>query len=315
MKKKIVIIGLFFLLLLSMRFALKSNIPDANEKAKKEKYIHVTLPDANGNWKRVKTDIENVAEPDNFQKAMTYLFTGNEKKKLPAVFPASVDYYDITYNGGKYVEINFKKGYLELPDLQKGICETAMVGTFASFDEIDKVYLYEEGVPILAVNRNSVFGISKQDIRLSFSQEADNQIQQNVMLYFLDPAKNKLVKVERLVKRPVYERIGKTLMRELLVAPEIEGVTAILKPSMQVNEVRIRNRVCYVDFKSEFVKELSLIGVDKKLLIYSIVNTLTDLDEVEYVQFLINGEQPEQYKETEVLSTLFRKNLVFVDSQ
>ena len=59
----------------------------------------------------------------------------------------------------------------------------------------------------------------------------------------------------------------------------------------RLNSIMIRDNVCYVDFSKEFMNVQA--EVNSEIVIYSIVNTLCELSDVNKVQFTIDGEQRE----------------------
>ena len=85
-------------------------------------------------------------------------------------------------------------------------------------------------------------------------------------------------------------------MDELIKGPQTKGNLATVPSETKVRNIMTQDGICYVDLSSEFVSRHSG-GKDKELLtIYSIVNSLTALDDVSKVQFLIEGEKQEEYK-------------------
>ena len=277
------------------------------------KGVAVFLPDGAGRWRAVPTDIPVETAPENLEKAMRYLLTGFPERGLPAVFLPEIAYYGIFVRNETAVEINFKQGYAQMPDLQKGLCEAALVHTFAGFPGIDRIYLYEEGVPLSSLDRNLTFERKAGDVYLSFVDSTERVVTQTETLYFFDERRGKLTAVRQNVSRPVYESRGRALLLALQKGPADPGLGSLLDGEITINDVRIRGGVCYVDFDHDFVKAYSEKGANKFLLVYSIVNSLTSLEKVEYVQFLINGENPEKYNETLALKMLFRKNLVYAE--
>lgn len=308
MKKRILLILTLFLSLVALG-SLRAQI----EMDEAKNYISFYIPDMDGNWKMIRSDIPAKTEGEYLEKTMQYLLEGAANNKFPAVFPYYVDYYSIAMQGNKNLEINFKSGYLRMPDLQRGLCQAALIKTFMGFPEVEGIYLYQEGIPLSLISQLSSWGLSEKGAFINIEENLTEITAEKELLYFYDEGKRKLVGVERKVSRPAYVSREKSLLTELQVSPELEGLTALLKPNIKINDVRARNQVCYVDFGQEFVKEYSEMGIKKQLLIYSIVNTLTNLEEVEYVQFLINGENPEIYVETDSLKGLFRKNHVYID--
>ena len=165
-----------------------------------------------------------------------------------------------------------------------------------------------------SLDRHLAFERRAGDAYLSFADSTERMITETEVLYFFDKQRGKLTAVRQNVSRPVYESRGKALLLALQRDPTEEGLNSLLGSNVTINDVRIRSRVCYVDFDQDFVKFYAEMGANKFFLIYSLVNSLTSLDKVEYVQFLINGENPEKYNETLALKMLFRKNLVYVES-
>ncbi len=306
MKKKSLLILLALLTAATAGYFLK--------EALAPKGISVFLPDQAGNWRAIVTAIPSEATQENLERAMRLLLTGFPERGLAPVFPPEIAYYSVLVQNETAIEINFKQGYAEMPDLQRGLCEAALIHTFTGFSEISRVYLYEEGMPLSSLDRHLAFERRAGDAYLSFADSTERMITETEVLYFFDKQKGKLTAVRQNVSRPVYESRGKALLLALQRDPTEEGLNSLLGSNVTINDVRIRSRVCYVDFDQDFVKFYAEMGANKFFLIYSLVNSLTSLDKVEYVQFLINGENPEKYNETLALKMLFRKNLVYVES-
>lgn len=278
------------------------------------KGISIFLPDEAGNWRAVPTDISDETTPENLERAMRLLLAGFPERGLPTVFSPEIEYYSILRQNETAVEINFKQGYVKMPDLQKGLCEAALVHTFSGFSGLDRIYLYEEGVPLSSLDRHLAFERKVGDAYLSFADSTERIITETETLYFFDEQRGKLTAVRQNVSRPVYESRGQALLTALQKNPAESELESLLDGNITVNDVRIRSGVCYVDFDQDFVKAYAEMGANKFFLIYSIVNSLASLEKVEYVQFLINGENPEKYNETLALKMLFRKNLVYTES-
>ena len=283
------------------------------EQSQATKGIAIYLPDETGNWRAMPTNISQETTPENLERAMQLLLAGFPERGLSTVFSPEISYYSILRRNETAVEINFKKGYAELPDFQRGLCEAALIHTFSGFSGLDRVYLYEEGVPLSSLDRHLVFERKVTDAYLSFADSTKRHITKTEVLYFFDEQKGRLTAVRQKVSRPVYESRGKAMLTALQKSPEEKGLSSLLDTNITINDVRVRNGVCYVDFDSSFVKAYAGMGANKVFLIYSLVNSLTSLEKVEYVQFLINGENPEKYEETLALKMLFRKNLVYAE--
>ena len=110
--------------------------------------------------------------------------------------------------------------------------------------------------------------------------------------------------------------LARLLIQQLLDGPEeLEDVnTSDLKQTIPdgttLNSLTIRDNVCYVDFSREFQNIQT--EVKSEIVIYSIVNTLCELSDVNKVQFTIDGEQKETYGDTKKFNIPFERNLDLV---
>jgi germination protein M len=88
------------------------------------------------------------------------------------------------------------------------------------------------------------------------------------------------------------------------------AVTAAIPADTVLNSTTIRDNICYVDLSEEFTEMIP--GVSSDVVIYSIVNTLCELSNVNKVQFLIDGEPQDKYGETLEFYLPFERNLDLV---
>ena len=58
-------------------------------------------------------------------------------------------------------------------------------------------------------------------------------------------------------------------------------------------------QICFVNFSSEFVTKHSGGSAGEAMTVYSIVNSLTELKNVDKVQFLVEGNKIDVYKHLE----------------
>ena len=67
-----------------------------------------------------------------------------------------------------------------------------------------------------------------------------------------------------------------------------------------MNNAVLKNNVIEIDLSKEFIENQNG-GIEKaKLSIYSIVNTLTELNEVNSIKLLIEGKEVEKFKDLDL---------------
>ncbi len=119
-----------------------------------------------------------------------------------------------------------------------------------------------------------------------------------VSLYFNQKDTNKLipearrVDVKDLVKDPY-----NTLMKLLIEGPKNEGLEKVIPEGTKVNKIELKNGIIYLDLTKEFIDNHPGGAEAESRTVYSIVNTLTGLNEVEAVKINIDGYEEEGFKD------------------
>ena len=113
-----------------------------------------------------------------------------------------------------------------------------------------------------------------------------------VKLYFKNKetgeldTESRLIDVKNLANNP-YE----LLVKMLIEGPKNEKLERLIPEGTKVNKVELKKNVVIVDFFEGFIKNHPSGVEAESKTIYSIVNTLTELTEVDGVKILINGEE------------------------
>lgn len=81
--------------------------------------------------------------------------------------------------------------------------------------------------------------------------------------------------------------LEEAVVRELLAGPDLEGVRTVIPGTANLLGVNVEDKTAYVDFAREGMHGGSL---EETFTINQIVASLTELDSVDRVQFLIDGE-------------------------
>ena len=99
-------------------------------------------------------------------------------------------------------------------------------------------------------------------------------------------AESRLIDVKNLANNP-YE----LLVKMLIEGPKNEKLERIIPEGTKINKVELQKNVIIIDFFEGFIKNHKGGVNEESKTIYSIVNTLTELTEVDGVKILINGEE------------------------
>ncbi len=112
-----------------------------------------------------------------------------------------------------------------------------------------------------------------------------------ITLYFADNQANLLVPEKRLVY--ISSTLAKQMIIELINGPQTEGLYPTLPEGTKLSELYIAENIAYVDLSEEVIKNHPGGSAAEIMSVYSIVNTLTEIDSIQAVQILIAGQERE----------------------
>lgn len=164
-----------------------------------------------------------------------------------------------------------------------------------------KNFLFTILVIILVIAIGVLFFMRKTDKGLATAPEEitpleelteEQERQTMISLYFVNLENKMLVpEARRIDAKDLLENPYKTLVELLTQKPKNESLVSAIPEGTKVNNAVLKNDMVEVDLSKEFMENQSEDTEKVSLSIYSIVNTLTELNEVNSVKILIDGEQ------------------------
>lgn len=122
---------------------------------------------------------------------------------------------------------------------------------------------------------------------------SDEQLRNTIVsIYFINKesgeieAENKLIDAKKLMNNP-YEELINLWMQ----GPSNEKLKNNCSKNIKLNSAKLEGNCVVLDFSKEFIDEFNGNENEEIKEIYCIVNTLTELTEVDCVKILINGEE------------------------
>ena len=114
-----------------------------------------------------------------------------------------------------------------------------------------------------------------------------------VTVYYPDQSGISLIPVKREIKFSDDKQKYIETVNLLLENPTEEDLTKIFPKGAKINSVTLEKDTAIVDFDSSITKNFVGGSTGEEFLINSVVDTLTDFDEVKQVRFLIDGKEVE----------------------
>jgi len=84
--------------------------------------------------------------------------------------------------------------------------------------------------------------------------------------------------------------LAQAAVEELMKGPEGEGMGAVIPPRIKLIDVEVAEQIAYVNFSSDGMNGGSM---EETFLISSVIMTLTQLENIDAVQFLVDGKKTE----------------------
>ena len=82
-----------------------------------------------------------------------------------------------------------------------------------------------------------------------------------------------------------------TLVGLLINGPKNDKLESVIPAGTRLNKVEVQKDMAIVDLSEEFIKGVSKGAEEESKIVYSIVNTLVELTEIESVKILIDGKE------------------------
>ncbi len=214
---------------------------------------------------------------------------------------------------GHTLFLTFSEKYRDMDRIAEVLCRTAYVKTLTQIPGVEQVEFYVGKEP-LKNEQGAEIGPMNGD---SFIDDTDKEIGAykvgDITLYYANKEGSKLVPVtvEAVLGRSVATE--KIVVEKLIMGPDAStrGVIATIPQGTKLLGISTDEGVCYVNLSEEFLKPLP--DVKESVSLYSIVNSLCQLPNIDKVQFAINGDSERTFIEDISFSTLFEKNKELVE--
>lgn len=248
----------------------------------------------------------SVGEEAMLDELVGCLSTSPDKLEYKAPLAMGFEILSMDVSDGK-LSIDVDSDYLKLPATTEVLVRAAIVRTLTQLPDVRYVGITVEGNQLFD-NAGDVVGLMSADL---FIDNDGNEINTyelaRVRLYFANAEGDKLIGAYREKYYSTNIPKERFVVEELIAGPsgKVEGLYPSINPEVKIVSVTTQDGVCYVNLDSSFLTVVN--NVSTELSIYSIVNSLVELSNVNRVQILVNGEVPASFG-----SSAFERNLDYV---
>lgn len=210
------------------------------------------------------------------------------------------------------VTLEFDSQYKELPATTEILVRAAVVRTLTQVEGISYVSFIVQGEPLVD-NLGNVVGIMSADQFIDNAGDEINTYEQaELRLYFADETGTHLVSANRTLRFSSNIAMEKLVVEQLIKGPENPELYPTINPETKIVNVTVKDGICYVNLSEAFLTQT--YQVTPEISIYSLVDSLVELPNVNKVQISVNGETAVTYQESISLTTVFERNLDLLNS-
>ena len=208
--------------------------------------------------------------------------------------------------------LNLDADYLQLPPTTEILVRAALVSSLTQIENVNYVSITVAGNPLYDNLGKLVGSMNAEQFINNMGSEISNYETANLTLYFTNEAGDGLIAVNRKKAYNSNISLDRLVVEELIAGPSstLDGVYPTINPDTKPVAVMTKDGVCYVNLNETFLSQIYNVTAD--VTIYSIVNSLVELSNVNKVQISINGNTSGVYREKYSFSTVFERNLDLV---
>lgn len=230
--------------------------------------------------------------------------------ELKSVIPDDVKVLRTELGSDGQLFVYFNAAYNGMEPIPEIMCRAAVVKTLTQIDGVEFVGFYANDQPLLDASRNTINMMSASSFVDSTGGNTAELQRVQLTLYYADESGTSLVATEKTV-------VCSTgiSMEQLVVSQLIEGIDSgeaydTLPRSVSLISVTVKRGVCYVNLDSAFLN--NALNVSEYIPIYSIVNSLTELPNINKVSISVDGVNSVKFRDSISLDQLFERKLEYV---
>jgi len=251
---------------------------------------------------------------DMIVEVLTLLCSVPDNKELKATLTSGINIITYSYDGEQVI-VSLGEKYRELSRTTEVLTRAALVRSLTNIPEVNYVMLTVNGESLTDASGNAI-GIMTSDM---FVNNAGAQVETvnstvTLRLYFANEEGSGLVAVNReLAHNADVSNVPmeKLVVEQLISGPVNSETWPTISPDTKLVNITVRDNICYLTFDSAILTAVNNVTTD--VTIYSIVNSLVELSNINKVQISIDGNKDGKFRDKYEASTVFERNLSLVN--
>lgn len=258
--------------------------------------------------------LENTEDPLLASYEVVSRLSDTEDSHTEIYKPAIYD--DVVVNSisidGVEETVDLGVGYRQLDAAEAILLRAAMVKSLVQIDGVESVRFTINGDSLLDSDDNPIGPMTKDTFILEEEADSLYDSEETVTLYYADMEGSGLIEYKTQLSSDDNMPMETRVLLELMTTPENTDMQSPLPSDLVINQTQIHNGVCYVDLSKDI--ENALPGVEEKVMVYAMVNSITALGNATSVQFTVDGEKMESLRDFDSFHLMMTNDYSLVDS-
>ncbi len=230
------------------------------------------------------------------------------KKSLESDIKLNDYYFD-----KNQLTLDFDVSYFNLDKTTEVLTRAAIVRTLTQIPEVEGVIFHVAGELLMDSSKNSIGTMTADTFIDNTGKEINSYEKTTLRLYFANKEGTGLVETNEEVVYSSNISMEKLIVEKLIEGPKTDQVRATLSPNRKIISVSVKDGICYVNLSGITIDNLGAVSED--VSVYSIVNSLSELKNVNKVQISIDGDTDRMFRESISLKKVLERNLDLVQSE
>ena len=200
------------------------------------------------------------------------------------------------------ITVDFSKEYYDMKPTEEILTRAAIAKTLLQLSQY--VTFTVDGKPLVDASGANVGAMNLDSFVENPGEQINSSQKATLKLYFSNKAGTRLVPETREVHYSSNISLEKLVMKQLIEGPRKSGLLATIPSETKLITITVVDGVCYVNLDEMFLNQNQEIS--EPVVLYSFVDSLTELTGIDKVQISINGDTSGKCRYTYKLSKMYK---------
>ena len=305
MKNKLI----YLLLGISFIFLISACGRKEEETLEKGEYYIYYLNSSGTELSKVKYEAQSAERDELIDELVTEMMNVPGDKEVVSALDDKVAYErhelreDVVY-------LYFDSNYSLMKPYKEILTRKAIANTLERVKGIKFIGIYVDEQPLVDISGEVVPLFSSGDFVDGITNVNAYQ-KVKLKLYFASESGESLVEEDRSLFYDINTPLEKLVLEQLIQGPNSKNAKATIPADTGIINTYIDENICYINFDDAFLKQN--LGVREDVAIYSIVNSILEINTINKVKILVNGSSNVMYRDMLNLDTVFERNLDYLE--